>query len=338
VILAATIDERFGCAGLAIVLAPCIASSEPTRFARVRGCLIGLHADHPGVRAQKKCRKRRGCNDTAELGHREERMIPQKTVPLYLGNLVNLPALLHQPGGGQLVCQLGHVSVSLLAGGFPLPYQPLSFGSHVPEALSAFVRGVIDPRLSEFRFLLTVHHPEQGPRGSLQGSLAALLLVTTDGAAQLLHPGSMDNGKRFKEFLKQNCPWELDAPDGLTVDEACEFLWDEARCPLLHRFGLRAIVDRQTKALKYGRMFTNDDAGVTQLECLVDDRPYSEPSIKRDAERTVLWIDSFYWALRIAIQRSINTPEKADRVLDWINSGQWDPIKRRQLKNQTTQQ
>jgi hypothetical protein len=119
-----------------------------------------------------------------------------------------------------------------------MPYQPIPLDEDVTGEARAVVRQVIDPYISEFRFLLTVQQPEQGPKGSLQRVLVAPLLAATDGAAQMLHPGSMQIGERFKAFMKANFPWDLDPPDGLSVDEACEFVWHDARCNLLHRFGM----------------------------------------------------------------------------------------------------
>lgn len=118
-------------------------------------------------------------------------------------------------------------------------YHPPGLGAHVPAPLVGLVRGVIDPALSAFRFLLMVRRPEQDARGSLQRPLAMLPLAATDGAAQRLEPGHDDAGKRFRAFLHENYPWDIDPPDGPTAGDACACLWDEARCPLLHRFGVR---------------------------------------------------------------------------------------------------
>jgi hypothetical protein len=209
-----------------------------------------------------------------------------------------------------------------------LPYQKIRFDRHVSKEIVSLVRDVIDPFLSEFRFLLTVQHPEQGEKGSLQRPLASLLLASIDGAAQFLQPGSMNDGKRFQRFLRRNCPWELDKPRGLTVEEACEFLWNEARCPMLHRFGVRSNKSKHgdpRRVLKFGRAFALNDADVTRHEMSWDNRPFTEPSIKRDTKRTVLWIEPFYWSLRIAIQRSVDTPSKSANVTEWLTSGRWDP-------------
>ncbi len=205
-----------------------------------------------------------------------------------------------------------------------MPYIPISLAKHVTGISEAFVRTVMDRHFAEFRFLLTVQHPEQGPKGSLQRILATILLAATDGAAQLLHPGKMSHGARFKDFLRGNFPWHLDAPDGLTIDEACDFLWDDARCPLLHRYAMRA---QPLLHLKFGRLLVADDDRITMLEQSLTERPFSVTSVRRDSDRTVLWIEPFYWSLRLAISRALSTEEKANAVSTWIASGAWDPTR-----------
>jgi len=207
-----------------------------------------------------------------------------------------------------------------------MPYQPIALGDHVAGIAEGFVRSMMDQYFAEFHFLLTVQDPKQGPKGSLQLMLATILLAATDGAAQMLHPGKMENGTRFKGFLKSSFPWHLDKPDGLSVDEACDFLWDDVRCPLLHRYAMRTSPLLQ---LKFGRLFSADDDGITNIEQSLTERPYSVTSVGRDAQRSVLWIEPFYWSLRLAVGQSLSTKEKADAVSEWIASGAWDPTRKR---------
>ena len=208
-----------------------------------------------------------------------------------------------------------------------MPYQPIALPSHVPDELTSLIREIIDPFLGEIRFLLSVQKPDQGPKGSLHRPLLILLLAAADGAAQLLYSEGKKatNREKFKSFIKNNFPWELDSPDGLSIDEACQFLWEEVRCPLFHRYSLRTNQANTSGMVKFGRVLATDEEKLTQLELLTDQRPYSDPTFRRDHTRTIVWIDSFYWALRIAITRSINTPEKAATITAWVKSGEWDP-------------
>ena len=208
-----------------------------------------------------------------------------------------------------------------------MSYQPITLAEHVPVEIVSIIRDVIDPFLTEFRFLLTVQNPIQSPKGSLHKPLLILLLAAADGAAQLLYSEGKrtTNGEKFQSFIKNNFPWELDSPDGLSIDEACKFLWEEVRCPLFHRYSLRTNMPNTSKMVKFGRVFATDEEKLVQLEQLINQRPYSDPTFRRDPKRTIIWIDSFYWALRIAITRSLDTPEKAEAIAVWIKSGEWDP-------------
>lgn len=209
-----------------------------------------------------------------------------------------------------------------------MSYQEIPIGSHVSPALASFIGEAFDEFFFEFRFLFTVKIPEQGAKPPLLKPLSSLLLMATDGAAQLLQPGKMSNRDRFKMFLEKNYPWDLDSPDGLTKEEACDFLWEEARCPMLHRFGLRTITTRQKSPfgqVRYARTHVSSEEDLNNLETLIGEKPYSESSIIRKEKCTTLWIGSFYWGLRIAISRSLDTKEKSEAVENWIKSGKWDP-------------
>ena len=107
-----------------------------------------------------------------------------------------------------------------------MPYVPLPIGGHVLPALNDLIRGTIDPALNEIRLLMTVVDPDQGPKGSLQRSIAILLMAATDGAAQLFCSGKMSNGERFKKFVLDCFPFDgVEAPK----DAVADFLWDSTR-------------------------------------------------------------------------------------------------------------
>ena len=64
-----------------------------------------------------------------------------------------------------------------------MPYQPIKLPDHVPSIIAALVEDIIDPFLEDFRFLLTVQKPNQGPKGSLQKPLLMLLVAATASSA-----------------------------------------------------------------------------------------------------------------------------------------------------------
>lgn len=208
-----------------------------------------------------------------------------------------------------------------------MAYVPLRIPDDCPPNVAGMVSYVIDPAFREFHHLLTVRDPDQGPKGSFQRSQAILIVALADGAAQLLYPGErLRDGERFQAFLKQYYPWSRDEPQGFTRESATEFLWTEVRCSLLHRFGLR---HGQGKLHKFGNVHTLAELRVEKLE-RDDERPFSESFLSQNAERTVLWVEAFYWGLRQAVEATLREPpERLQEMDEWISSGQFDRSKRR---------
>ena len=154
--------------------------------------------------------------------------------------------------------------------------------------------------------------------------------------AQTLEPGSLHDGERFKKFLERYYPWDRDKPDGLSIEEALDFLWNDARCPLLHRLGLK-IIDNENPSpgeeTKFGQIFSITDEKLEKLEKIKDERPYSSNSIRRNEERTVLWIESFYWGLRIAIENALNNQENWKEIIAHIKEGKFDQKGYKKIKD-----
>jgi hypothetical protein len=169
--------------------------------------------------------------------------------------------------------------------------------------------------LTEIRFLMAVEDPSAGLPGILQRSIATLLVVTTDGASQLLLPGrGISEGQRFRTFVADNFPWDLIE---MNRESAIEYLWTHARCSLVHRLGLFAAKGSKRK---YGRG-PNTDKTLMRLErSLVAPGPF----IEQDSARTVIWVEPLYWALRRAVASAVDTPEKAQAVSAHVESGAWD--------------
>jgi|GEM_PF-2643282 len=207
-----------------------------------------------------------------------------------------------------------------------MSYIQIELPDSLPINIIAVVREVIDPLFEEFHFLLTVRRPDQGPKGSFQRMQAIVLVALADGAAQFFWPvPKLNQGDRFKAFLKQYYPWDADKPEGLTQDDAVNFLWNDVRCAMLHRYGVRHGADR---LLKFGNMFGLSENEVEEVE-RAQERPHSEPFLQRNEERTVLWIENFYWGLRQAIQRVINEkPEYLIKIDQWIVDGKFDQKKK----------
>ena len=100
----------------------------------------------------------------------------------------------------------------------------------------------VDHVLKEYHFLLTCFEPDQGPKGSLQRSLAVVILSAIDGAAQVFWPDRrLRPGDRFKEYVKANFPWELDKPKGLTKILPPTFCMKISDAPLSIALGQRVV-------------------------------------------------------------------------------------------------
>ncbi len=200
-------------------------------------------------------------------------------------------------------------------------YHPLFLPQDTPNELRHLVKDVFDTAFKEVRFLLRTNTPDSNEKGSLQISIAVLLLALADSAAQLFDNSELDNKNKFIHFMNKNYPWDLDPPDALNIQQACEWLWD-ARCSLVHRRGLSFGGNR--KKYKIGRIHSQTENSLLHLEQLKNMRPYSEGSVGENDDRIIFWLDGFYWGLRITIENVLNNSENQTTILEHLKSGKWD--------------
>jgi hypothetical protein len=180
----------------------------------------------------------------------------------------------------------------------------------VSERLSS-VLSLMSHQLADIRELMIV----RAPNGVL--SVATLLAVMTDSAANLLEPSEKEHSDRFRKFLKDNFPWTDDRPYGLEVADAIDLLWEVVRTPAVHRLGLQPDPIFQ---VKYVMIFTVTDETMSALE-LSDESSLSEPTIKFDGTTLTIQLESWYWGLRRAIVNAVNTKAKVDAIATHIQSG-----------------
>jgi hypothetical protein len=157
----------------------------------------------------------------------------------------------------------------------------------------------------------------RGPDGGL--SIATLLAVLTDSAANLLQPGVKEPADRFKKFVNDNFPWHVDAPYGLVPQDATDLLWEIVRTPAVHRMGLQPNPPFQ---VRYVMLFTPTDELLSQIETSAD-RPFSEPTIKFDGRMLTVQLESWYWALRRAVINAVDTKDKVAAVVKHLQSGDY---------------
>jgi len=155
----------------------------------------------------------------------------------------------------------------------------------------------------------------RGQSGGL--SIATLLSVLTDSAANLFQPGVKEPADRFKKFVFDNFPWADDKPFGLEPRDAVDLMWEIVRTPAVHRLGLQPDPPFD---VRYVVLFAPTDEGMSKIE-LSADRPFSEPTIKFDGRTLTIQLESWYWVLRYAIVSAVNTKEKVEAVRAHIKAG-----------------
>jgi hypothetical protein len=136
---------------------------------------------------------------------------------------------------------------------------------------------------------------------------------------------STGNGERFEKFLMDNFPWDRVEYGGEPEVQklACEFIWNDARCALIHCYGLRS---KGGDLSKFARPHSISDERLTAIE---QGEAPPKPFFERFPDGTVVWVEGLYWGLRRAIVKALDTPDKAVAVEAYIKSGSWDRKARR---------
>lgn len=187
-----------------------------------------------------------------------------------------------------------------------MSYVPLRLPADIEPELQAFVTHRVEGYLREAHDLLGMSVPER-ERGQRQfhSAVSLLLLSTVGGISKILHaPGRDRDAEKFKGVLKKWYPWDLDAPEGITADEAGSVLYEVFRCPLVHSLGIEKNDGRK---IKLGLLeFAADENAAAHIVDIVRarERP-NKPSIVYSSEKTVLWLHSFYWGVRLMIEQML---------------------------------
>jgi hypothetical protein len=72
--------------------------------------------------------------------------------------------------------------------------------------------------------------------------------------------------------------------------------------------------------VRYVILFSPTDERLSQIELSVD-RPFSEPTIKFDGRTLTVQLESWYWALRQAVIKAVDTQEKVKAVGEHLRRG-----------------
>ena len=188
-----------------------------------------------------------------------------------------------------------------------MAYVPLALPDSLPESVNTVIRKGVEPQLRDvhWMFATAIARPsESEPPRQLQLPIALVLLATVAGESEsLLHlEEKTDGGKRFQECLKRYFPWDIDPPTGVSSEEAAKILYKTFRNPLVHRLGLHPSKDA---AVQIGQSFPGSDDAAARMERLERSRckPASEPCLVVTLDKRKLWLDPFYWGVRILVER-----------------------------------
>jgi hypothetical protein len=72
--------------------------------------------------------------------------------------------------------------------------------------------------------------------------------------------------------------------------------------------------------VRYGMIFTPTDKGLSEIETSAD-RPFSEPTLKFDGGTLTVQLESWYWALRQAVIKAVDSKVKVDAIVRHLQSG-----------------
>ena len=189
-----------------------------------------------------------------------------------------------------------------------MAYVELELHDSLPERVRFVIREVVEPLLRDVhRMLAMPAEPKILPHGGqMQQSIALVLLATVAGVSKTLlyvpprEPAGGDR-VRFTQCLIRFFPWDLDPPTGVCPEQASEILYKVFRNPLVHCLGTHRSSD---PPVRIGRGHAGEDGerGVEELERMTD-KPVSEPCLVVSPKGRTLWLEPFYWGVRILVER-----------------------------------
>jgi hypothetical protein len=187
--------------------------------------------------------------------------------------------------------------------------------------LASFVEWGIDMQLADVRDLLRLPMPQAGldsgqnfaATGALVGFLAGASVWFLDASEEAL-TNRGDRSRRYRDFLQRYWPWE----DGEVVDaaEGIRVLYDYARNPLAHTFGLPDPIDGTLISIRKDPL---DFERLEELD-LADQRPLwlgptMEPAPTGVRGRAYfLMVPALYWGVQRVLRRVLTDEEQAPKA------------------------
>ena len=184
-------------------------------------------------------------------------------------------------------------------------FRSLGLHSSCPARFSQFVE-----RKLEKHFLAPVHEMFRYPLRSkktetmFEFTIANNLLSVVSGLSALCYkptraPG--DSGHRFRQVLLDHYPWSEEPSSPSTRDHWAAELYNTYRNPLAHALGVDKKGNRveflRTRVRSHGRLRGHSEKELEGMETSTRRPPWSA-TLKKDASRTILHLEGFYWGVR----------------------------------------
>ena len=155
-------------------------------------------------------------------------------------------------------------------------------------SLRKLLQNQVDMQFEDLRTLMRLPLPEHGLTAGCNLSAAAILFNAIAGASVCFYNTSVealtnrgDRGKRFTEVLTRYYPW---GGETLSVADCVACLYESARNPLAHAFGLDSPSSVRFEVRLSKRSLTPDE--IAQLEECADRPTWLPPTLLVDRKRS----------------------------------------------------
>ena len=184
-------------------------------------------------------------------------------------------------------------------------FKPLSLHSSCSTRFRDF-----SERKLQRHFLAPVHEMFRYPLGPKKAqtlfefTIANNLLSVVSGLSALCYKSTRkpgDSGNRFRKILVDHYPWSEEPSLPSTRDDWASELYKTYRNPLAHALGVDEKGNRveflRIRVRSHGRLRGHSEKELEAMESSAT-RPSWSATLKKDASRTILHLEGFYWGVR----------------------------------------
>lgn len=186
-----------------------------------------------------------------------------------------------------------------------MAYEQLKIPATTPARVTNLVRRMERQYLSEVHGMLRLPIPNYGLRHDAGLPIAQVLLNAVSGASSTLYQPKGKSGPQFKGLLETFYPWDLEPPDGPSPKGGAKLIYEIFRNPLTHNLGWHLF--KSVPKVKIKRSTRPNGGGppertITRWEKAAVRPRWSHTVIER-ADATVMFIEPFYWGVRVMLER-----------------------------------